>query len=54
MDNIKTLLCEEALLLDQLVDRIKFDEDKTLKVIQWLFDNDTIYYQQDDRIAWKI
>lgn len=53
MDNIKTLLCEEALLLDQLVDRIKFDEDKTLKVIQWLFDNDTIYYQQDDRIAWK-
>lgn len=54
MDNIKTLLCEEALLLDQLVDRIKFDEDKTLKVIQWMFDNDTIYYQQDDRIAWKI
>jgi len=54
MDNIKTLLCEEALLLDQLVDRIMFDEDKTLKVIQWLFDNDTIYYQQDDRIAWKI
>lgn len=54
MGNIKTLLCEEALLLDQLVDRIKFDEDKTLKVIQWLFDNDTIYYQQDDRIAWKI
>ncbi len=54
MDNIKTLLCEEALLLDQLVDRIKFDENKTLKVIQWLFDNDTIYYQQDDRIAWKI
>ncbi len=54
MENIKTLLCEEALLLDQLVDRIKFDEDKTLKVIQWLFDNDTIYYQQDDRIAWKI
>ena len=53
MDNIKTLLCEEALLLDQLVDRIKFDEDKTLKVIQWLLDNDTIYYQQDDRIAWK-
>lgn len=53
MDNIKTLLCEEALLLDQLVDRIKFDEGKTLKVIQWLFDNDTIYYQQDDRIAWK-
>ena len=54
MDNIKALVCEEALLLDQLVDRIKFDEDKTLKVIQWLFDNDTIYYQQDDRIAWKI
>jgi ATP-dependent DNA helicase RecQ len=52
-ENIKTMLSKEAMLLDRLVDGVDFNEDKTLKVIQWLFDNDNIYYQQDDKVAWK-
>jgi len=53
MSDIKECLTETPLLLDALVDRLEYKEDKILNVVQWLLDNGTIFYQQDNKLRWK-
>lgn len=53
VNEIKESLTEAPLSLDALVDRLDQGEEKILNVVQWLLDNGTIFYQQDNRLKWK-
>ncbi|UCG29048.1 MAG: RecQ family ATP-dependent DNA helicase [Bacteroidales bacterium] len=52
-EKIKELIIKTPLSLEMLVDQLEFNEEKSLKVIQWLLDNQKIYYRQDNTISWK-
>jgi ATP-dependent DNA helicase RecQ len=46
-------LQEASLKLPFLVDSVGFPEDKTVKVIRWLLDNDFLYYLEDHSLDLK-
>jgi len=46
-------LKKESMLLEKLVDTVNRNNEKTVRVIQWLLDNKKIYYRQDKKIEWK-
>ncbi|MCF6365638.1 MAG: RecQ family ATP-dependent DNA helicase [Bacteroidales bacterium] len=48
----KEILKEKPVKVDELVDKIKFDEKKVIKVIRWLIDNSKIEYTIDKRLVW--
>jgi ATP-dependent DNA helicase RecQ len=50
--NIEEALSKNPLSIDELVDQLNFHEEKVLKVIQWLLDNNKMYYQQDNKLRW--
>jgi len=50
---ISKCLKKESMLLEKLVDTIDYNKEKTVRVIQWLLDNEKIYYRQDKKIGWK-
>ena len=50
---ISKYLKKESMLLEKLVDTVDYNNEKTVRVIQWLLDNKKIYYRQDKKIAWK-
>ena len=50
---ISTCLKQEAMLLEKLVDTVDYNKDKIVRVIQWLLDNEKIYYRQDKKIGWE-
>ncbi|HEX2936889.1 MAG TPA: ATP-dependent DNA helicase RecQ [Bacteroidales bacterium] len=53
-DTISKIISEEgALPLQNLANRIAFSEDKVVKCIRWLLDNDLLYYLNDDLIDLK-
>ena len=53
-DQTKKLLLKARLPLKELVDCIKDSrEDKTLKVVQWLIDNDKLVYDDENKLLWK-
>ncbi|HBX52194.1 MAG: recombinase RecQ [Bacteroidetes bacterium RIFOXYA12_FULL_35_11] len=52
LEQIKKILKLESLLLDDLVDRVSTDEDKVLKVVQWLLDNNKILRNDEHRLEW--
>ncbi|MBA7544781.1 Inosine-5'-monophosphate dehydrogenase [subsurface metagenome] len=50
---ISNCLKKESMLLEKLVDTVDHNKEKIVRVIQWLLDNEKIYYQQGKKIAWK-
>ncbi|MBE9510931.1 MAG: RecQ family ATP-dependent DNA helicase [Bacteroidetes bacterium] len=49
---ISKCLKKESMLLEKLVDTVDHNKEKTVRVIQWLLDNEKIYYRQDKKIGW--
>jgi ATP-dependent DNA helicase RecQ len=52
LDKIKNSLNLEPYLLNDLVDKINFDDPKIIKVIQWLFDNNKVKYNEEQKLEW--
>lgn len=55
IEDIKKMLLTKAESLQTMVDRHapRFNEEKILKVIRWLLDNEKIVYNEDNNIVWK-
>jgi ATP-dependent DNA helicase RecQ len=52
-EQVKDLLAKNPLLLSELVDTVKnSSEDKTIKVIQWLIDNEKIVHDSNNKLNW--
>ena len=52
LDKIKETLKKEHVPLTELISRIDFDEDKTIKVIDWLFETGKIKYDEKKLLKW--
>lgn len=53
-EQAKALLAKEQLTLEELVQGIKnIPEDKTLKVLRWLIDNEKLVSPDDNKYYWK-
>jgi len=53
-DQIKIRLKQNNLTLTELVNSITNSrEDKVLKVVQWLIDNDKLMYDENNKLKWK-
>lgn len=51
---VKDLVSKKALPLVDLVNSVKNSrEDKTIKVVQWLVDNEKLVYDEENKLAWK-
>lgn len=56
LEQIKELLKIEKIpmTLDEVVDNIeKFDKNDVIKVVQWVLDNQKIYYDNENKLRWK-
>jgi len=53
LDEIKAIIKEKPLALDVLVDSVKQNPDKTIKVIQWLLDNEKIIKNSNLLLKWN-
>jgi ATP-dependent DNA helicase RecQ len=54
LDSVKPLLQENAYSLEELAKKLEnMNEDKMIKVIQWLLDNDKIIYDSEQKLRWK-
>ncbi len=53
LENIKPKLLEQALSLEELINSCKFLEQKLLKVISWLTENDKIELTNENKYKWK-
>ncbi|HOK38977.1 MAG TPA: ATP-dependent DNA helicase RecQ [Bacteroidales bacterium] len=53
LEQIKKIIKIEPILLNDLVDRIDFDETKIIKVVQWLFDNKKLIYNNENKLFWN-
>lgn len=52
-EQVKILLDKNSLALDRLVDSVKNSkEDKTIKVVQWLIDNEKLVYDDSHKLMW--
>jgi len=53
-NEIKNLLQKQSLSLNQLVDSLNFEEEKSLNVIRFMIDNDILFYDDEKklRFAW--
>lgn len=49
---IKNIVNLEPCLLNDLVDKIDNDEAKIIKVIQWLFENHKLKYNEEQKLQW--
>ena len=53
-DQLKNILLKRPVALKELVDAVKNSkEDKTIKVIQWLIDNEKLVYDDENKLFWK-
>jgi ATP-dependent DNA helicase RecQ len=52
LDSIKNRLHKEPVLLNEIVANSKYQQDKLIKVIEWLFDNKKIVRDDENRIRW--
>jgi ATP-dependent DNA helicase RecQ len=53
LKDIKSVIFEQgAMLTDGLIDRIKHDQSKVMKVLQWLLDNDKMVYDDENKLKW--
>lgn len=53
LEDIKLILKNEALLLDDLVNKLNYPSEKTLRVYRWLNDNGKIIYDEKNRLRWN-
>ena len=53
LEEVKEKLKNEPLTLENLVDGIKQNSDKVLKVIRWLLDNEKIVKTDNELLRWK-
>ena len=54
LEKIKPLLKQQPRSIKELADQVKgVNEDKIIKVIQWLLDNDKIMYNKMLELSWK-
>lgn len=54
LDSIKAKLEYNLIALDELVNTSELDKEKTLKVIQWLLDNNKIIKDNQDLLTWNM
>lgn len=52
LEKIKNKLILAPYLLNEVIEFVEYDEAKTVKVIQWLFDNDKIKYDEQQKLKW--
>ncbi len=54
LDHIKEQLQFNLITMDDLVSNINKNKEKTLKVIQWLLDNNKIIRDKEDLLTWNV
>ncbi|MDD4150375.1 MAG: RecQ family zinc-binding domain-containing protein, partial [Bacteroidales bacterium] len=52
LEQIKNIINLEPCLLNDMIEKIEFDESKIIKVIQWLFEDKKIKYDEKQRLQW--
>ena len=52
LEKIKRIVNESPCLYNELIDKVGEDENKTINVIKWLFDNQKILYNNERKIIW--
>ncbi len=52
LEKIKNKLNLAPYLLNEVIESVEYDDAKTIKVIQWLFDNDKIKYDEQQKLKW--
>ena len=50
--DLKILLFQKELDIDNIIEKLSYREEKVLKVIQWLSDNNKIIKDQNDKYKW--
>jgi ATP-dependent DNA helicase RecQ len=53
LEEVKTILGSSKPLMEELVRKISFPEEKSVKVIRWLLDHDKIVKDADMGLRWK-
>ncbi len=53
-EQLKSILFKKPVAFKELVNSVKNSkEDKTIKVIQWLIDNEKLIYDEENKLSWK-
>lgn len=53
LNEIKNIVSLNPCLLNDLVDQINYEEHKIIKVVQWLFENKKMIYDDEQRLKWN-
>jgi len=53
LSEIKEHIQQKPIFLNDLIDEINHDDNKVIKVIQWLFDNEKIHYNEKQKLTWN-
>ncbi len=53
VNELKVILKRNPIKLEDLVDSVSQKEEKTIKVIRWLLDNNKIHYDDNNLLNWK-
>lgn len=53
VEEIKDLLSEQSLTLEMLVDSLSLPENKGIRVIRWLLDNNRLVLEKDQTLKWR-
>jgi ATP-dependent DNA helicase RecQ len=53
LGEIKSLVANSDLDAEELIKKINYQEDKTIKVLRWLLDHDKIIKIEDQKLSWK-
>ena len=55
LKQIKPFLKTKACTVEEITTEVKgVNEDKIIKVVQWLLDNDKLYYDEERKLSWKV
>ncbi|MFP4023266.1 MAG: ATP-dependent DNA helicase RecQ [Thiohalospira sp.] len=53
LEAIKEKINQESVSLDELIKSLQFNKEKSIKVIQWLLDNDKITKESGELLSWN-
>ena len=53
LKELKESIIKKPQLLNQIIEKSSFPHHKTIKVVQWLFDNDKISYDSEMNLIWN-
>ncbi len=54
LKHIKPILKSKSCTVEEITKEVKgVNEDKIIKVVQWLLDNDKLYYDEQQKLSWK-